>query len=495
VAEALKTENLLLELFHPDGRACTSLVIGSNCPARLLPESRAESGEGAALVLLAPSVEECRKDGWLSWAAQQLASRLADDGVGYVLAPRRWRYRLARQLHGAGLRVGSPCAHIPDWESSLYLVPLAAGPVRHVFNDWIPTPAWKRILGTIGLLIPGAGQLLGYLWPSAGLVVRRPGARPLFEWLGILAGNKRRTGSNAIRRSWRDHAAATTLYHFSGGLGRPASMVKVVPERRSARNLKWEAAALERLGPAARGAGARVPRLIRFHHDGLRSALVQTVVSGRSASDLLASQPDQLWPVVTQVVGWLERWQRATAAVRRVEGECLSQAILEPAARLAPLIERGEEYRSWLAARCKTLSGKTLPRVATHNDLTMANVLIDGHGRPGVIDWETAQAEGWPLGDFFYALTDAVRIASGGAERLEAFQACFTTGGAYRSRAASLQARLVSGVEIDAGLADLCFHACWLHHAQNEQRADPPEAARPFLRIVQWLAINHSECG
>jgi hypothetical protein len=38
---------------------------------------------------------------------------------------------------------------------------------------------------------------------------------------------------------------------------------------------------------------------------------------------------------------------------------------------------------------------------------------------------------------------------------------------------------------------DLWFHACWLRHADNEQRRNL-DGPRPFRDIVVWLANHHA---
>jgi thiamine kinase-like enzyme len=131
-----------------------------------------------------------------------------------------------------------------------------------------------------------------------------------------------------------------------------------------------------------------------------------------------------------------------------------------------------------------------MPFVARHDDLTMANVLIERNESLGVIDWEMAHPDSWPLVDLVYALTDAVRIARRYTDRLDAFKTCFEPGGSYSLQAARLQTRLVSNLMISQEAIELSFHACWLHHAWNEYQKNQPEDSQPFFRILQWLVIN-----
>jgi hypothetical protein len=54
--------------------------------------------------------------------------------------------------------------------------------------------------------------------------------------------------------------------------------------------------------------------------------------------------------------------------------------------------------------------------------------------------------------------------------------------------------RFKEALELDDGVADLCFHACWLRHAANESLR-PEESARPFLEIVRAIAERRVRMG
>jgi hypothetical protein len=420
-----------------------------------------------------------------------MAGRLCADGVGYVLAPRRWRVRVTRLLHNLGLLTVLAIGHLPDWESSNYLLPFDRISIHYALSTLIPSLAWKRYLVRQWFRLPGAGKLLGYIWPSAGLVVRHPGARPLFEWLFRAGSEHCRPGNALIRTSWRGQNGATLLYRFSDCESLPSAVAKINVNANSLNDQTREASVLAQLSASARSAGAQIPEILLLEQNGHRSSLIQTVVPGRKADELLRSQPDQLTFILTQLVGWLERWHRSTVVLRPLNIEQQRHALLVPVDLLAPLLERGEEYRTWLKTRFSAASGVPMPFVATHNDLTMANLLLDEDGHLGVVDWETGQVEGWPLVDFFYAITDAVMSASKSTDRVEAFKACFTPGGVYTSLVIQFQNHLMSAIKISSGLAELCLHVCWLHHAVNEHLLSQPGASRPFLRIVQWLAYNY----
>lgn len=483
-------QSSLLELLHPDGRASTSLVIGSNCPPILFPEVQQDSSKDNALVILAPSLKECRTNGWLVEAAELMACRLAPDGVGYLLVPRRYRFKMSTLLHNLGLFVGFPVVHLPDWELSHYLVPFAPAPVQYAFTAFISIPAWKQHLIIHWLHFQRAARFLGYIWPAVGLVVRHPNARPLFEWLFKQGNGLGCEGSALIRTNWRSNGA-TLLFSFAKGDEQPSSVAKLTTVTRLAENPVCEAEALTRLGVSAHQAGAQVPRLLPPEKNSISSPLIQTVVSGRPVSMLLRSQPDRFASIVTEIVSWLERWNCSTAMSQPLTVDRLNHDLLMPAAFLAPLLEQGDTYLKWLVSRAQAAIGMDMPFVDTHNDLTMFNILIDEHHHLGIVDWETGQRQGWPLVDFYYSLHDAVFRASNYTDRFEAFKACFTAEGKMAAAAAGWHAQLMSTLNLSKELAELCFHACWIHHAANELRITQPGVRKPFLNIIQWLALHY----
>ena len=134
-----------------------------------------------------------------------------------------------------------------------------------------------------------------------------------------------------------------------------------------------------------------------------------------------------------------------------------------------------------------------IPFVAAHNDLTMANLLQDRKEGLGVLDWETASETGLPLTDLYYALVDAVVATDGNSDRLAAFESCFSPGGEHRALLSQLQQRIIAGIGFPGELSFLCLHACWLQHAVNESNVAAASDARPFLQIVQWLALHSAE--
>ncbi len=477
----------LLELLHPDGKADRSLVFGGNCPASLLPTGCVSTGQVGDLVILAPTILECRDDTWLQDAMQSLARCLAIDGIAYVLAPRHLRLRIAKLLCKHGLVIDTWIAHFPNWVSNRYLVPLRHVPARYAFTKLMPMGSWQRRFSKMSFSFPGTANLLGIVASSVGVVARRPHARPLFNWLFEINGKSQRGGEVLLSTSWRGQDGAVVIHRFLEGQVMPSAVAKAAPTGISEAKHASERSMLVGLGPSAKMAGAEVPQYLNLEKLGARSVLLQTAVSGQSADLVLAAQPSRVLDIMERLGCWLERWNRLTTIRKPLDLEQASGSFTHPLELLAPLLKEGERYRDWLATRCSKSLGVLIPFVSAHKDLTMFNVFLD-ESRLGIVDWETASEQDFPLADFFYAVTDAVMVAKQNADRPQAFDACFAPGGDYVDLVVRILRRLVHAIEIPADAIDLCFHACWLHHAVNEHYVSKPSDPRPFLEIVQRLA-------
>lgn len=483
-----------LELFHPDGRANRALVIGRNCPALFTPESAEEYASYADLILLAPSEKECRTQGWLPSAAERLADALSPDGIAYVFAPPLWRINLIKDCNRLGLVVSQSFGHLPDWRSTQYLLPFSPNPARFIFDALISSPTWKRVFAIQAFRFHTTREMFASLWPYAGFILRRPGARPLYQWLIDLMGGSDSLKDLLLRTSWRGKDGAVYLYCFDSDHQQPFALAKVQRASKPAGSEVGEAEILRRMSPGIERAGAKPPRILSRIQTGAFSGTLQTIVPGQQVASLLRSNPDRLFQVFSKLIDWLEKWYLETVKMRPLDSQKLVTSLLKPMDFLMPKLEKGEAYRTWLIRRFQEAEGSLFPWPSAHNDLTMANILLDSDGELGIVDWETGREECWPLVDFYYAITDAMMCANGKMDRRQAVQACFSNGGEYHRHAQAWEARLIAAIHLSPRNADLCFQACWLHHAFNEQNVDLPlSAPRPFLKIVQWLANEHQD--
>jgi hypothetical protein len=466
-----------LELLHPAGRVERVRVLGDCCPAALIPPAAHEVTAGADLALIAPSPDQIRERGWLEQTAGAVARSLSHDGFAYAVVPRAARAQARRRLRAAGLALDDAIAQLPGGDAPRYLVPLRAEPWRHALSEQIGARPRSRLALRALRALPGGESLLVRALPSVGLVARHSGAKPMTDWVAGLGGETRPAAHAVVTTSWRGPAGPAVMRCFAPAEAQPWGVAKVGPSSSA------EARALEQVGGGARDAGARVPRLLASGRLGDRPVLVETVVGGHPAARALLRSPRRFAELAGAIAGWLERWNGRT---REIPARPLDTELLDLAGELA----LPDSYRSWLAERCRGLAGSEPPLVARHNDLTMWNVLVDGQGTIGVLDWAEAEPAGLPLTDFFYAIADAAAACDGYRDRLGAVRACFAPGGQRVDLVAPLEERLRTSLGLSAEAAELCFHACWLHHARNEQRSGEDG---PFREIARWLARRPGE--
>ena len=480
----------LLELLLPGGAARRALVVGGDCPPGLAPGPGAEDDEPVDLIVLAPTSAEAATPGWLDRAAEACRLRLAEDGLAYVLAPPLRRARLHASLRGRGLRIESAVLHLPDLRRTRQLIPLERAVAAHAVSRLVPLASRRHRAAGAALRLPGARAVLRAVGPVA-LVARRPGGRPLFEWLYRLDGaTLGRHAGVVVSTGWEERARRAVLHRFGGpGDGLAVAKAVLVPDAASSP----EAGVLARLGPEARAAGAAVPYPLTAARVQGAPVLLQTGLPGEIVASLLGREPVRLVEALSLVCRWLGEWQQRTASRTRPTRAQLEREVLDPAAAVAPSIDGGERYLAGLTARCRAAEGASIPLTASHNDLTMWNVLMDRRGGIGIVDWETGQESALPLKDFFYAAVDAVAATERYADRVAAARACLDPGGRHAGTIGALQGSLVNALALPPAAVELSLHSCWLGHAANEGRKAAPGAARPFRDIVQWLARREAD--
>src|SRR5256886_1633531 len=207
--------------------------------------------------------------------------------------------------------------------------------------------------------------------------------------------------------------------------------------------------------------------------------------AGPPAHGMARGSPARGAGLVGDLARWLEGWDGATAAPRPFERADGERLLLEPARRLAPGVAHADADLSRLDRLVEACTGRPMPFVAAHNDLTAANVLVDENDRLGIVDWEHAAPDCLPLGDLAYAAADVAAAVAGYRDRPEAFAACFAPGGAFAGLTRELLHGAARSRGIDAVAVELCLQACWLRHADNELRKLGGEGERPFLAILQ----------
>jgi phosphotransferase family enzyme len=477
-----------LELLHPNGKVTRCLVLGSNCLTQLAPNPKWERNSGPAdLVLLTPSRGECRSKGWLDRAVLQISKELSPDGLLYAIVPPLWRSQFVKMLRLRGLVIELSVLHLPNLAASHYLVPLRNKPTRYVIERLLGTTPARRQLALFGLRFGYMRHIIKNLSPSIALVASRERVLPLFNWLRGLEGGRLEIPRHVVVRSPRPESRHVVLHCFYGNEVYPTAIAKV--RCSSSGSTNDELKTLQTLGGAARQAGADVPVAMGHVQIDEKEVSIQTTLKGTPAARLLDYRPLRMFRVLAVITKWLEAWNRATAASRMLDEGIINGSILKPAKELSPFLDHGQAYLSWLIELCRQLKGSPVPLVVAHNDLTMSNVLLLDSERFGVIDWETAGEEQLPMMDFYYMVADAAAATQHYQDRELAFEKCFLSGN-YVTEVAKLGSGLEKSMGISKNLSLLCFHACWLHHAANEQSQSEVSQRRPFLGILQKVAKN-----
>jgi hypothetical protein len=443
------------------------MVLGAACPASLAPSPRERTSEGSRLdlVVLAPSRAEERDRAWIEDAAERTAARLNVNGIAYLL-PARSR-RLRRALQSRGLRVTEALLHVPDVERSRHIVPTDTAASRYLLSGNVPMARGKRLAAAMLL----RSRRIAALGPT-GAVFRRVGCSPLAAWVFELDGAQASGGALVSRAA----SGAAVVLRFAGEEAMPDAVAKVSPRAPT------EADALRLVAPTAARAGVRVPRVLATATLGNIPVLLQSGVPGRAAADLLRNGRISPLRLQERLGAWLARWGQLSGRERRLVRDDLEHLLLAPAARLLP----GEPaYIAYLSELSQVAEGTVCRFVERHGDLTAANILLDQSTMLGVVDWEEASDNALPLADFFYAAADAVAAVGRYADRSGSVRTCFAPDGEYAAHVSALTSHFAAALGIAPIISELCFHACWLQHALNEeQRAEDG----PFRAITRMIA-------
>ena len=478
-----------LELLLPSAHARHRIVIGSSRPAFLGPSIDGPIPFGATaeadLIVVAPSAAERRDDGFARTLVTAVAARLAPDGLAYLLGPRRWRARVGRSLGEAGLVTGPDFLHLPPRTRDHYLIGAQRSALTTALELMSPSTMLRRAAATL-VGAPHVGARVLAVLGERGTTLRWPRARPLLEWLiGVVPSP---ADSVVLRTKWRAWGGMGNLHVASPIDAQPSFVAKVALSSALCRRTRTEATMLDRLGPAAARAGARIPTGQLLETPEGRPVLLVTHLQGRRASTLVRQGSVSSLALLHEVGKWLQAWHRATARSESLTNERWESDLTRYAEALAPHLEQGPTYLGWLRQRASGLVDRPIAYVAAHGDLTMDNILL-GPGPLGIIDWEFARPNALPLADFFYAAVDAV-AAGRRTDAVEAFKTCFVSAGAIAQAVREHTRALMEAARMDRTMLPVCFHACWLRHAAHEREKKPEADRKPFLEIVDWIAAH-----
>jgi hypothetical protein len=437
----------------------------------------------ADFVILVPHWHPQPSGRSLSDIVAEAVAAMAPGAVLYAVAPRHLRRKTLWLLRNHGLKTDSPTLHLRSG-AARYYIPLTARSLRFAVDSW-PLPRRWRLLAGLLRALPGSSAILSLLLPTIGFAAFRR-ETSTFSWL---LSRLHDTPTEAlVATSWRQTEASALVFGFAGTNRVPAIVAKQAPPSKHSTAFH-ESDMLTKVASTAQQAGVGVPRLIEFLDGPRQTYLLESGVAGRPISQLLPNRPGDLAGVVHKLSSWLETWHRDSVRRAPLTSADREEMILGPARSLVEGLHFGPEYLNWLHDVSSRLIGTEVPWVNTHNDLTMANVLQDPDGRISVVDWEAARPRGLPLADFWYSVCDAA-TACGPQDRATMFNECFLEGGALTRLLAPHDGRLREIVGGPPEWLELCFHACWLEHAVNEQIQRLADEDSPFLAIANALASS-----
>ena len=395
-----------------------------------------------ALALLHPDgqVPDLHRDVVVAVRDDLLRRELPEDAI--VAAPSRARATRAA-LERRGFRPVLRLAHAPDVERSRFVFPVR-GPAAAFALQLIPLRAAKRAAARLLVRVG--------VFPSTTVVYRRPGTRPLLAWLAAL-GEERTTCSALIVQSWRGDGDAVVFRFVDAPI--PDLVVKI------GANAAAEAAGLRTVAPSARATGADIPEVVTEAELGGVPMVAQTFIPGRQAFETVKGSVARAEAVLRALADWLQRWNAATASARPFGGDDAVR-LVRAAAGL------GGDFEAQTRRITEGCVGSRVPFVSAHNDLTSVNLLVNGAGNLGLVDWGDARRECLPLGDLAYATADLSAAVEGYRDRLASFER-----GELGVVGSELLQRAARTLGLEAEIVELCLHACWLQHAANEREPGP----------------------
>lgn len=174
------------------------------------------------------------------------------------------------------------------------------------------------------------------------------------------------------------------------------------------------------------GDAGTAPRLIAFDDQATYPLLLETAISGKALSPAAIRRDRDR--AVDEVLAWLERLALATACRPKAD-DWYDQLVVAPLRGLASAGGRDSELRTMVDRTielAEPLRAARLPLVLVHGDLAHPNLLRQGDGRLGVLDWERGELAGLPAHDLFFFLAYAAMAASNGdGGRLAGVRAAF----------------------------------------------------------------------
>jgi aminoglycoside phosphotransferase (APT) family kinase protein len=236
--------------------------------------------------------------------------------------------------------------------------------------------------------------------------------------------------------------------------GQPVLAAKLPRRIGDAAQLAHEAANL-RAAAAALGDDGTTPGVVAFDEDLGHPLLLQRALRGTPLNGGAVRRMGA--PALDAVAGWCDRLAAATAAP--ADPAARERHVLDPLRLLAERGDVSDAIRD-LARRTLPVAGRLaggdVPQVFEHGDLGHPNLLLDGGGRVGVLDFERAEPAGVAGHDLAFFLTYAA-MAIPSHPSAEAVRAAF-----YGTRPWGMERLLrhLDGLGVSAAWADTILAVC-----------------------------------
>lgn len=417
--------------------------------------------------------------------ADRAARALGTGAELVVLEGRGGRRRLAAARFGVTSYLARPRLDSPE-----FFLPLdVAAPAAYALRHWTTEDRRWRAARNALLASAAARNRLSEIVPGLHIGART-GCVP------YLVAAARHSIADVVDAGWllslgRADPLSRNVFHLFAALDRePRFVLKFgrtrgyeEPFLRDERGLRLAAAA----GPVV---AAHAPRLVgRFDAAGV-FASVETAAAGETLKRLLGrpTSRETKLAAMSAVADWIVAVGGATGHARGTS-PAVGTEIAAARAHADPRI-----VDDAVAATAD------VPAVLAHNDLGSWNVIRRRDGGFVAVDWESARADGFPLWDLVYFLTEALGTADAALDDgwEDYVRALFR--GELRSSRFLFRwiGRAVAALSLPADRVGPLLTLCWLHHSRSHvARGDEVRrhhegattAVPPLERIAAvWLA-------
>ena len=335
------------------------------------------------------------------------------------------------------------------------------------------TPARSRRRRALHLLRRSIWRLtrrVGLVLPVCTVAARAPGGGILAELSQGDAGEELHGGTPSLLLVTGGARSISKIVGlvFAEPDPTPRLALKLPRTEDAERSIRQEAEALrmvERVRPALTG----VPRVVFERRHGNVCVLGETVVGGTPLFERIA--PATYATLASVATAWLSSLAGTPRRVPRSEWF---------PRHAGAVVQRFEtDFGSVLDERSRAASRELvgrlgdLPLVFEHGDFAPWNLLVDGRGELGVLDWEASRAEGLPGLDLLYFLTYHAFFLDGAVESplsRTSYRACFEPSSETGSVSSACLERYAAVVGVPDGSWPALRLLLWMQKSAYEHR-------------------------